>query len=103
MTLFIIKISNTEGPGPREKISRMDSLIILVMSHSVDFNQRGLNPFLGRESGEPGMRQQGPQGDRGYLLVADFEIFNICDLPFHSAHLLPYDLQFLHRKILSFI
>ena len=37
------------------------------------------------------------------FIVADFEIFNICDLSFHSTHLLPYDLQFLHRKFLSFI
>ena len=32
------------------------------------------------------------------FIVADFERFNICDLSIHSGHLLPYDLQFLHKN-----
>ena len=62
--------------------------------------RRGLKPFLGR-IGEMGSQTAGWAS--WIFIVADFEIFNICDLSFHSTHLLPYDLQFLHRKFLSFI
>ena len=126
VTLFRIKISHTAlwavGPG-WEKISKMHqiSFIILIslslgassshptmftlISNSVNSAQGELKAFPGRKvetETETEERQTAGWPSRIFI-VADFEIFNICDLPFHSAHLLPYDLQFLHRKILSFI